>query len=128
MRRPHHLWCLVIICLSAHANAAPEQRQRPPNIIVIMADDLGYGDLACYGHPTIRTPHLDRMAAEGMKFTSFYAAAPVCTPSRAALLTGRLPVRSGMCSDTRRVLFPDSTGGLPPGEVSLPEGLKTRGF
>src|SRR5213595_446560 len=81
-----------------------------PNIVIILADDLGYGDLGCYGHPTIRTPNLDRMAQEGMRFTDFYAAAPVCTPSRAALLTGRLAVRSGMASDTRRVLFPDSTG------------------
>ena len=68
---------------------------RPPNFVVIFADDLGYGDLGCYGHPTIRTPHLDRMAREGMRFTQFYSAAEVCTPSRAALLTGRLPPRSG---------------------------------
>jgi arylsulfatase A len=83
----------------------------PPNLVILYADDLGYGDLGCYGHPTIRTPELDRMASEGMRFTQFYSAAEVCTPSRAALLTGRLPVRSGMCSDDRRVLFPDSAGG-----------------
>jgi len=68
-----------------------------PNFIVIFADDLGYGDLGIFGHPTIKTPNLDRMAVEGQKWTSFYVAAPVCTPSRAGLLTGRLPVRSGMC-------------------------------
>ena len=84
-----------------------------PNFVIIFADDLGYGDLACYGHPTIRTPNLDRMAAEGQRWTDFYVGASVCTPSRAALLTGRLPIRSGMCSDARRVLFPDSSGGLP---------------
>jgi arylsulfatase A len=100
----------------------------PPNIVIIFADDLGYGDLGCYGHPSIRTPNLDRMAAEGLRFTDFYAAASVCTPSRAALLTGRLPVRSGMCSDRRRVLFPDSAGGLPAGEITLAEALKTRGY
>lgn len=100
----------------------------PPNVVVIFCDDLGYGDLGCYGHPTIRTPHLDRMAAEGMRFTDFYSAAPVCTPSRAALLTGRLPQRSGMTSDTRRVLFPDSAGGLPESEVTLAEVLKERGY
>ncbi len=99
-----------------------------PNIVIIYADDLGYGDLGCYGHPTIRTPNLDRMASEGMRFTSFYSAAEVCTPSRAALLTGRLPLRSGMCSNTRRVLFPNSAGGLPEGEITLAEGLKPRGY
>ena len=62
---------------------------------------MGYGDLSCYGHPSIRTPNLDRMAAEGMRFTDFYVAAAVCTPSRAALLTGRLPIRSGMAGKRR---------------------------
>jgi len=101
---------------------------KPPNFVVIFCDDLGYGDLGCYGHPTIQTPNLDRMAAQGVKFTQFYAAAPVCTPSRAALLTGRLPVRSGMCSDKKRVLFPDSAGGLPQKEITLAEELKTKGY
>jgi arylsulfatase A-like enzyme len=99
----------------------------PPNFVVIFADDLGYGDLACYGHPTIRTPHLDRMAAEGMKFTQFYSAAEVCTPSRAALLTGRLPPRSGQCGK-RRVYFPDSKGGLPADEITIAELLKSKGY
>jgi arylsulfatase A-like enzyme len=96
--------------------------------VVIFADDLGYGDLGCFGHPTIRTPNLDRMAAEGMKLTQFYSAAPVCTPSRAALLTGRLPIRNGMCSDRRRVLFPNSGGGLPESEVTIASALKTKGY
>jgi arylsulfatase A-like enzyme len=100
----------------------------PPNFVIIFADDLGYGDLGCYGHPTIRTPHLDRMAAQGMRFTQFYTAESVCTPSRAALLTGRLPIRSGMCSDQRRVLFPDSAGGLPADEITLAEALKPLGY
>src|SRR5262245_37784941 len=119
-------WCLAAACafLLAPTLAAAER----PNVVVILCDDLGYGDLGCYGHPTIRTPNIDRMAAEGMKFTSFYSAAEVCTPSRAALLTGRLPVRSGMCSDTRRVLFPDSAGGLPASEVTLAEVLKANGY
>jgi arylsulfatase A len=99
-----------------------------PNVVILLADDLGYGDLGCYGHPSIRTPNLDRMAREGMKFTNFYSSAPVCTPSRAALLTGRLAVRSGMCSDTRRVLFPDSAGGLPPDEITLARALKDKGY
>ena len=80
---------------------------RPPNFIIILADDQGYGDLGSYGHPTMRTPNIDRMAAEGQRWTSFYAA-PVCTPSRAQLLTGRLAIRTGLAGG---VLFPDSTGG-----------------
>ncbi|QDU07451.1 sulfatase [Gimesia aquarii] len=121
---PFLLFPLFVICtLSTEARAAAK-----PNVIVIYADDLGYGDLACFGHPTIKTPHLDQMAAEGMKFTQFYSAAPVCTPSRAALLTGRYPIRSGMCSDKRRVLFPDSGGGLQASEVTLAEALKETGY
>jgi arylsulfatase A len=99
-----------------------------PNFLVIFADDLGYGDLGCYGHPTIKTPHLDRMAREGMRFTQFYSAAEVCTPSRAALLTGRLPPRSGMCGQQRRVLFPGSKGGLPASELTIAELLKKQGY
>lgn len=100
----------------------------PPNFVVIFADDLGYGDLACFGHPTIQTPNLDRMAAEGQKWTNFYVGASVCTPSRAALLTGRLPIRSGMMSAKRRVLFPDSKGGIPASEWTIAELLKTKGY
>lgn len=112
----------------AEALAATVAGSHTPNLVVIFADDLGYGDLACYGHPSIQTPNLDRMAAEGMRFTQFYAAASVCTPSRAGLLTGRYPIRSGMCSDTRRVLFPNSKGGLPAGEITLAEIVKSRGY
>ena len=99
-----------------------------PNFVVMYADDLGYGDLGCFGHPTVSTPNLDRMADEGMRFTQFYSAACVCTPSRAALMTGRLPVRSGMCSNKRRVLFPDSDGGIPEREVTLGEALQQQGY
>jgi arylsulfatase A-like enzyme len=99
-----------------------------PNFVVIFCDDLGYGDVGAFGHPTIRTPELDRMAAEGQKWTSFYVGASVCTPSRAALLTGRLPIRSGMCSDRRRVLFPDSGGGLPETEITIAEALRDLGY
>lgn len=113
----------VIAWLNPSLNAAAA----PPNIIVIMADDLGYGDLGCYGSPVIRTPHLDRMAAEGLRFTDFYSGAEVCTPSRAALLTGRYALRSGMAG-ARRVLFPNSKGGLPPAEVTLAEALKGAGY
>ncbi len=98
-----------------------------PNIICIFADDLGYGDLGCYGSPIIRTPHLDRMATEGLRFTDFYSASEVCTPSRAALLTGRYPIRSGMYG-SRRVLFPNSKGGLPTSEITLAEALREQGY
>jgi arylsulfatase A-like enzyme len=107
----------IVIPLSA-------QGTRPPNFIIILADDQGYGDLGSYGHPTLRTPNLDRMALEGQRWTSFYAA-PVCTPSRAQLLTGRLAVRTGLAGG---VLFPDSTGGLQPAEITVAEILKGRGY
>jgi len=100
----------------------------PPNVVIIFADDLGYGDLGTFGHPTIHTPNLDRMAVEGQKWTNFYVAASVCTPSRAGLLTGRLPIRSGMVDDRVRVLFPDSHGGLPASEITIAEVLKKRGY
>jgi arylsulfatase A len=99
-----------------------------PNFIVVFADDMGYGDMGIFGHPTIKTPNLDKMAVEGQKWTNFYVAAPVCTPSRAGLLTGRLPIRTGMCSDKRRVLFPDSNGGLPQSEITIARALKRNGY
>ncbi len=99
-----------------------------PNFVIIFADDLGYGDLGTYGNPTIKTPNLDRMAYEGQKWTNFYVAASVCTPSRAALLTGRLTVRSGMSSNKTRVLFPNSKNGLPAYEITLAEQLKKVGY
>src|ERR1700710_1264118 len=89
---------LAILCLMIGAAAAlPTHAQpvRPPNVVIILADDMGYGDIGAFGAPNIRTPRLDAMAAQGQKWTNFYVQ-PVCSPSRAALLTGRLPVRTGM--------------------------------
>lgn len=129
------IWLELICLYSAEgfsANGVSESegmnREAKPNIIVIFCDDLGWGDLGCFGNPTIRTPNLDRMASEGQKWTQFYVAAPVCTPSRAALMTGRYPIRNGMTSAKRAVLFPDSGGGLPPDEITLAEMLKEAGY
>ncbi|UCG26689.1 MAG: sulfatase [Bacteroidales bacterium] len=109
--------------------AAPDKRATEanglPNFIIIFTDDLGFGDLGCYGNPTIRTTNLDRMAEEGLKFTQFYVASPVCTPSRAALLTGCYPKRVGL---HKHVLFPDYTTGINPDEITLAELLQEQGY
>ena len=109
---------LLPVALAGHAAASP------PNFVIIFADDLGYGDLACFGAEKIKTPNLDRMAAEGLRFTSFYSCADVCTPSRAGLLTGRYPVRFGMTP----VLFPHSKTGIPAEELTIAELLKGEGY
>lgn len=98
---------------------------RPPNIIIILADDLGYGDLGCDGGRIIRTPCLDRMASEGVRFTDFYASANVCTPSRAGLLTGRYAVRSGLAHE---VIQPPDTTGLPLDAPTIPKTLSVAGY
>src|SRR3954447_10277497 len=100
------------IAISARAETTP------PNIVVILADDLGYGDLGCYGS-SIATPNVDQLAAEGVRFTHFNSASPVCTPSRAAWLTGRYPTRMGL----PRVLDTTDTHGIPSTETTLPEML-----
>ena len=113
-----------ILLAAGLALAAPGVPAGPPNFVVILADDLGYGDLGAFGSETIRTPHLDRMAAEGMRFTDFYAAAPFCSPTRASLLTGRYPVRAGV----PYVLFPTELTGLPPAEATIAEILAGKGY
>jgi len=107
------------------------QTPRPPNIVVIFADDLGYGDLGAFGAPNVRTPRLDALAVEGQKWTSFYVQ-PVCSPSRAALLTGRLPIRNGMFGSPSAVapkVFRDNAAqGLPVEEVTVAELLESVGY
>jgi arylsulfatase A len=105
---------------SAFAKPQPQASAQPPNIIIIYADDLGYGDLGCYGSK-IRTPHINQMAREGVRFRQFHSASPVCSPARAALLTGRYPTRSGV----PRVLQPGDLTGLSPSETTIAQMLKT---
>ncbi len=100
-----------------------------PNIVLINCDDLGYGDLGCYGSIRNKTPALDKLASEGVRFTSFYTASPVCSPARAALLTGCYPPRIGFGSfDGLPVLFPGMAIGLPPSEISLARVLSDAGY
>ncbi len=101
-----------------------------PNFIVIFIDDMGYGDLGCFGSKVHRTPNIDQMAAEGIKFTSFYVTSGVCTPSRSSLLTGCYPKRVDMHQDSkgRCVLFPAGKKGLNPNEITIAELLKQQGY
>lgn len=103
--------------------ATSAQTRPAPNIVVVFCDDLGYGDIGPFGSP-IRTPNLNRMAAEGIRFTNFYSANPVCSPSRAALLTGKYPTRVGV----PRVLFPKDETGMAKSETTLADALKARGY
>lgn len=106
-----------------------KSRQAQPNVVLINCDDLGYGDLGCYGSERNRTPVLDRLAAEGARFTSFYSASPVCSPARAALLTGCYPPRIGFGEfEGMAVLFPGQGLGLPPTEISLARILSDAGY
>jgi len=102
----------------------PASAGQAPNIVVILADDLGYGDLSCYGNKSIETPNLDRLAREGVRFTDFYVAQPVCSASRAALLTGCYPNRIGILG----ALGPAALHGISDQEKTLAEVLKSRGY
>ena len=103
---------------------AGQKAGNKPNFVIIFTDDQGYQDVGCFGSPSILTPNLDRMAAEGMRFTDFYSAASVCSPSRAALLTGCYPPRVGIT----KVLFPSDNIGLNPEEQTIADILKSRGY
>lgn len=115
---------LCLLC-SEVSSLAKVSDHKQPNFVIIFADDQGYQDLGCFGSPDIATPNIDGMAKNGMRFTDFYVASPVCTPSRAGLLTGRYPKRFGM---DKGVLFPTSETGLPPSEVTIAEMLKPKGY
>ncbi len=118
---------LIVPLLLPQAAWAESEAPRP-NVIIFFTDDLGYGDLGSYGHPYIRTPNLDALADEGQRWTDFYVAAPVCSPSRGALLTGKLPKRTGLWGRHLGVFFPDARGGMPSAERTLPEALKEAGY
>merc|ERR1719419_793511 len=112
---------LLSLLLAAGRDVTGEGVDRKPNFVLMMVDDLGIGDVGCYGNDTIRTPNIDRLASEGVKLTQHIAAAPLCTPSRAAFVTGRYAVRSGMGSIGRAqvLLFLGGSGGLPSSETTF---------
>ena len=116
------LLAVLVLCLST-AQLIAESDVTKPNVIVILADDLGYGDLSCYGAKDLATPNIDRMATRGVKFNSCYVS-PVCSPTRAALMTGSHSTRVGIGG----VLFPRNNHGLNPSEITLPELLKNQGY
>ena len=120
---------LRIFLLAASAVALALPAMAKPNLIVIFIDDMGYGDIGPFGSKKNDTPHLDRMAKEGMKLTSFYVASPVCSPSRAALMTGSYPKRVGLAKGSGHiVLFPGDPHGLNPKEITIAEVLKNEGY
>lgn len=115
---------LFILLLSHFAQLSSQSNASPPNIVFIFADDLGYGDIGSYGASDIDTPAIDSLGTDGIRFTDFYAASPICSPSRAALLTGRYPIRQGI----KGVFFPQSFDGISPEETTIAELLKTKGY
>src|SRR5215204_4670983 len=114
---------LAAACLTAGARA---QSQRPPNIVVIVADDMGYADIGVHGSPDIRTPNIDALARDGVRFTDAYVSGPYCSPTRAGLLTGRYPQRFG--HEFNLGGAPHAEFGLPLGETTIADRLKTAGY
>ncbi|MEL6390686.1 MAG: sulfatase [Bacteroidota bacterium] len=119
MKKLAFLWASILCVVACH-----QEKKQQPNFVFIFADDLGYGDLGCYGATDIKTPHIDRIAAQGIRFTDFYSASSVCSPSRAALLTGRYPQRWGL----HGVYFPQSFSGMPAEEITIAELLQADGY
>ncbi len=120
------LYVICSICLGLAQSLTAAEK---PNFVVIFTDDQGYGDLSCFGGEHVSTPRIDQMAAEGSRLTSFYVAAPVCTPSRAALMTGCYPRRVDMATGSNfGVLLAGDTKGLHPDEITIAEVLKSAGY
>jgi arylsulfatase A-like enzyme len=129
MMRPFLFLAWVFLNSWLTVSAATVPPALKPNIIIILADDLGYGDLSCYGHPRFKTPNLDRMAAQGVRMTQFNTPMPFCAPTRAALLTGRYPFRCGLTSNPDPESSPASDAiALPAGEVTLAQVLHSAGY
>src|SRR5688572_23063892 len=133
MMTRHYLAVATLLLSGAALRAADPPRR--PNVVVILADDLGWTDLACYGSDLHQTPHLDRLAKDGMRFTQNYSACSVCSPTRAALLTGKYPARlhvtdwiPGAMPDNPKLLVPDWTKALPKDETTLAELFKAAGY
>ncbi|NCF88154.1 MAG: sulfatase-like hydrolase/transferase [Verrucomicrobiaceae bacterium] len=119
-----HLLPVLFAFAACLGDVAAAETSAQPNIVFVLADDLGWSELGCYGNQFNETPNLDRLAKEGMRFTHGYAAAPVCSPYRAAFLTGQAPARLGITDYLR----PDTGNGLSPKQVTLPELLKQHGY
>ncbi|XP_073758260.1 arylsulfatase D isoform X1 [Callorhinus ursinus] len=121
---------LLLLCLLSRTSELKAANAFKPNILLIMADDLGIGDLGCYGNDTLRTPNIDRLAEEGVRLTQHLAAAPLCTPSRSSFLTGRHSFRSGMDADDgyRVLLWNGGSGGLPVNETTFARILQQQGY
>ena len=113
------------LLLPRSSSSTASTRSPPPNLVIFFADNLGWGDIGAYGQPSARTPAIDSLAAEGMRFLDWNSAAAVCSPSRACLLTGRLAVRTGVYPMTFQA---DSVNGLPRNETTLAEHLKKAGY
>jgi arylsulfatase len=127
MKPIYHFVVVLITFIVVSCSFQQEQKTRnsgSPNFVVIFIDDMGYGDAGCYGATGYVTPNIDRLAAEGMRFTNFYSAQPVCSASRAGLMTGCYPNRIGISG----ALFPHDTIGINSNETTIAEMLKPRGY
>ncbi|MBU3011312.1 sulfatase-like hydrolase/transferase [Polaribacter vadi] len=119
----------LILALFACNAFSQENKSNKPNFVIIYTDDQGYADLGCFGGAHVQTPNIDQMAKEGVKLTSFYVAAPLCTPSRAALMTGSYPKRVGLATGNNfPVLLASDSKGLNPEEITIAEVLKQAGY
>lgn len=130
IREMMNIATVMLALTSVAVQSTSSYKPTRPNFVLIMVDDLGIGDLGCFGNNTMRTPNIDRLANEGVKLTQHIAAAPLCTPSRAAFMTGRYPIRSGMASLSRMgvYIFSAASGGLPADEVTFAKLLKKEGY